>query len=131
MPDHVVSQAVFALNQHCHKAVSRSKVMVLGVSYKKDVSDIRESPALDILLKIKHLGADVSYHDPYVPELRHEDLKLKSSPLNPAVLKRQDLIILAANHSVFNYSQIVKSSRLIYDTRNAFSKFKQKHIVRL
>ncbi len=131
MPQHVVSEAVFALNQHSGKAVSRSKVMVLGVSYKKDVSDIRESPALDILVKLHQLGAEISYHDPHVAVLKHESLKLKSSPLTPAVLKRQDLVILATDHSKFDHGMIVGSSRLIYDTRNAFSTFNQKHIVRL
>ncbi len=131
MPDHVVSQAVYALNQYSHKAISRSKVLVLGASYKKDVSDVRESPALDILTKLRHLGANVTYHDPYVPEIRHESQRFKSQALTPALLKKQDLVILATDHSVFDYAQIVKSSRLIYDTRNAFSNFNQKHIVRL
>lgn len=131
MPEHVVSQAVFALNQYSRKAISRSKVLVLGVTYKKDVSDVRESPALDILMKLKSLGAKVDYHDPFVPVLRHENLTFKSVRVSPAVLRRYDLVILAADHSSFDYKQIAHSSRLIYDTRNAFSKFNLKHIVRL
>lgn len=131
MPHYVVSQAVYALNQHLGKAISRSKVLVLGVSYKKDVADIRESPALDILLNLKQLGAKISYHDPFVPELRHESLRLKSVPLAATVLKKQDLVILTTNHSRFNYKMIASRSRLIYDTRNAFRGIKSDRIVRL
>lgn len=131
MPSHVITEAVFALNKYAHKAISRSKVLVLGVTYKKDVSDIRESPALDILVKLEQLGAKISYHDPYVPEIRHETLRLKSVSLGGDTLRQQDLVILATDHSVFDHAKIVKSSRLIYDTRNAFSQFNQKHIVRL
>ncbi len=131
MPNYVVSQAVYALNQHLGKAISRSKVMMLGLTYKKNVSDTRESPALDILVHLKHLGANVSYHDPYVPSMTHEGLSLKSLPLSGAVLKKQDLVILATDHSKFNYPMIVRSSKLIYDTRNAFKSFKSDKIVRL
>lgn len=131
MPRYVVSQAVFALNEYRGKAISRSRVMLLGVSYKKDVSDMRESPALDILAELKELGASVSYHDPYVPEFHHQSLHLKSQPLTPAVLKRQDLVILTTDHTHLDYPLIVRNSRLIFDTRNALKKFKGKHIVRL
>lgn len=131
MPHHVVSQAVYSLNQYSRKAISRSKVLILGVTYKKDVADIRESPALEIMLELKHLGAKVSYHDPFVPKMKHESLDLASKPLTPALLKSHDLVVLATNHTSFNYSTILKHSRLIYDTRNAFSKFNSEKIVRL
>jgi UDP-N-acetyl-D-glucosamine dehydrogenase len=131
MPRYVVSKAVYALNQHLGKAISRSRVMLLGVSYKKDVADTRESPALDILGELKHLGAAVSYHDPYVPQIRNEDLRLKSQPLSPAVLKKQDLVLITTNHSKFNYKKIVENSRLIFDTRNVLRHYTQSHIVRL
>lgn len=131
MPQYVVSQAVYALNQYRGKAIGRSKVLVLGVTYKKDVSDTRESPALDVLERLKQLGAEVRYHDPYVPRLKHETLDLKSVPLTPAVLRGQDLVILATNHSKFPYRMIARESRLIYDTRNAFKAISSLKIVRL
>ncbi len=131
MPKYVVSKAVYALNQHLGKAISRSKVMLLGLSYKKDVSDTRESPALDILEELKHLGAEISYHDPFVPQMKYESLSLKSLPLTAETLKKQDLIIITTNHSAFNYSMIVKNSKLIFDTRNVLKKFNESNIVRL
>lgn len=131
MPHYVVSQVVYTLNQHTHKAISRSKVMLLGMSYKKDVSDIRESPSLDILQALKNLGATVTYHDPHVPFIKHDDLNMKSLPLNAKTLKEQDLVILTTDHSAFSHQTIVKNSKLIYDTRNALKHFKESHIVRL
>lgn len=131
MPHHVVSQSVYALNQYAHKAISRSKVLLLGVTYKKDVADIRESPALDILLQLNQLGAQVSFHDPFVPSMSHENLDLISKPLTPAVLREYDLVILTTDHTSFKYSVILKHSRLIYDTRNAFAKYQSPKIVRL
>ena len=131
MPRYVVSQAVYVLNRYRSKAIRGSRVLVLGITYKKDVADTRESPALDILEHLKQLGAKVSYHDPYVPELKHNSLDLKSLPLTPANLKKQDLVILTADHTRFNKPAIVRASRLIYDTRNALKKFRSPHIVRL
>ena len=130
MPHYVVSQAVHALNKHLGKAASRSKVLVLGVSYKRDVADTRESPALDILQELKRLGAAAAYHDPYVPRLVSPSLDLKSQPLTPAVLKKQDLVILTTDHSCFNHKMIVQNSRLIYDTRNSLKQYSLPHIVR-
>lgn len=131
MPHHVVSQAVYSLNQYTHKAISRSKVLLMGVTYKKDVADIRESPALDIMLQLKKLGAKVSYHDPFVPHMKHESLELDSRPCGAAELKKYDLVILTTNHTSFKYPEILKHSRLIYDTRNAFAKYQSPKIVRL
>ncbi len=131
MPHYVVTQAVYALNQKLGKAVSRSKILILGVSYKKDVSDVRESPALDILHELKELGAQVAYHDPHVPELSEGLVRMKSLPLTDAVLRRHDLVLLATNHTAFNRSRIVKKSRLIYDTRNFFQGIRSQKLVRL
>lgn len=131
MPRYVVSQAIYALNKHKKKAVNNARILILGVSYKKDVADTRESPALDILTEFHGLGAKVAYHDPYVPELSEGKLKLKSQLLTPQLLKRQDLVILTSDHSCFDKEKIVSSATLIYDTRNAFKSFSEKHIVRL
>ncbi len=131
MPRYVVSKAVYALNRYLGKAISRSRVMLLGLAYKKDVSDTRESPALDILEELSQLGAKVSYHDPYVPRLQNQTLSLESTPLTAQNLKKQDLVILTTNHSKFDYKLIARTSRLIFDTRNVFKHVKQPNIVRL
>ena len=131
MPRYVVSQAVFALNKHQGKAIRKSRVLVLGVSYKKDVSDTRESPALEIIEELKHLGAAVEYHDPFVADVRYHEIRLRSVPLTPKQLKRYDLVIIATNHTSFKYAMIVRQSRLIFDTRNALKLFKNPNIVRL
>lgn len=130
MPRYVVEQAVYTLNRYRGKAISRSRVMLLGVSYKKDVADIRESPALEILTELKGLGAKISYHDPFIPAVDDEGIKLKSLPLTGPNLKKQDLIILCTDHSHLPYKKIAASGRLIFDTRNALRKFKAGHIVR-
>ncbi|MFA6599654.1 MAG: nucleotide sugar dehydrogenase [Candidatus Omnitrophota bacterium] len=131
MPQYVVSQAVYALNRHLGKAISRSRVLVLGVSYKKDVSDIRESPALDVIEKLHGLGAKLAYHDPYVPKIDHEGVKLSSIPLTAANVKKHDLVIITTDHTGIDYGMVVEQSRLIYDTRNTLRKFKNEKIVRL
>lgn len=131
MPEYVVAQAVYALNSHLGKAISRSKVLLLGLSYKRDVGDTRESPALDILMGLKRLGASVSYHDPYVPSMKHNSISLKSQPLSEAMLRQQDLVIITTDHSNFNYRKIVKKAKLIFDTRNVLKPFQASHIVRL
>lgn len=131
MPRHVVSQAIYALNQYQGKAISRSKVLLLGVSYKRDVSDIRESPALEVLTELKGLGAAVNYHDPFVPMIRHEGLNVKSLTLTLANVKKQDLVIILTDHRNVDYRWVVANSKLVYDTRNILKNFKNSNIVRL
>jgi len=131
MPRYVVTQAVYALNQKLGKAISRSKILLLGMSYKKDVSDIRESPSLDILHELKKLGAKVNYHDPHVPDFSEGGHRMKSTALTKAVLRGHDLVILTTNHTAFNKDMIAKNSRLIFDTRNFFKGMKLDNIVRL
>jgi UDP-N-acetyl-D-glucosamine dehydrogenase len=130
MPHYVVTQSVYALNQHLGKAISRSRVLVLGAAYKRDVADMRESPSLEIMEHLKRLGAEVSYHDPYVPEIQTEHLKLESLPLTAKFLRKQDLVILVTDHSKFNYKMIVENSCLIFDTRNRLKDFQETNIVR-
>ena len=118
MPRFVTEQAVNLLNAHLGKAVKGSKILLLGVSYKPDVSDMRESPALEILELLKNLGAKVSYHDPFVPELKNDHFDLHSEPLKPLTIRSKDLIIVTTGHSKVNYTVIAKHARLIFDTRN-------------
>jgi UDP-N-acetyl-D-glucosamine dehydrogenase len=119
MPEVVVRRATAMLND-AKKSVKGSKIFVLGVAYKKDTSDTRESPALDVIRLLQEEGAIVSFHDPYAGAIRGEDGRIeKGSALTPRNLKASDLVLIVTDHSVYDYSAIVKSSRRILDTRNA------------
>lgn len=132
MPRFVVERAVYTLNARSQKAVSGSKILLLGVSYKRDVSDTRESPAFEILHELKNLGARVSYHDPYVPAVKNEMFELESEPLTAANLRAKDLVILTTDHTSFNYRLVAREAPLIFDTRNVnHQAFQSKKVVRL
>jgi UDP-N-acetyl-D-glucosamine dehydrogenase len=121
MPAYVVDRVMQALNDE-GKALKGSRVCVLGVAYKKDVDDPRESPAFEILELLQARGAQVSYNDPHVhtlPRMRHHTLRLDSQPLTPAFLGGQDCLVLVTDHSRFDYEEIVRHARLLIDTRNA------------
>ncbi len=118
MPYHVVTKTLLALNgkRNHHPAV---RVMVLGVTFKRDVDDSRGSPALKIMELLVHHGAKVSYHDPYVPKLSIGDRVFTSRPLTAAAVRAVDCVLIVADHSSFDYSWIVRHARLVVDTRNA------------
>jgi UDP-N-acetyl-D-glucosamine dehydrogenase len=121
MPQYVVDRVVEALNDE-GKALRGSRVCVLGVAYKKDVDDPRESPAFTILEMLQARGALVSYNDPHVPTLprmRHHALRLDSRPLTPEFLAEQDCVLIVTDHSRYDYDFIVENARLVVDTRNA------------
>ena len=122
MPYHVVDSISEALNQH-KKSLKGAKLLVLGVAYKKDVDDLRESPTLKIMEILQKRGADFDYNDPYFPHLhkmRHYDYShMKSVPLNAEMLGKYDAVIIATDHSSYDYAAIVDASKLVVDTRNA------------
>ncbi len=118
MPDYVVGKVGDALNAE-RKAINGSRVLVLGVAYKRDVGDVRESPALDVLHLLQQRGAEVTYHDPYVGSLRHEGIDLDSAPLTDAALAAADCVVVVTDHSAFDWDHIGATARLIVDTRNA------------
>src|SRR5262245_10140542 len=121
MPLYVVDRVVQALNDE-GKAVRGSRVCVLGVSYKKDMDDPRESPAFPILENLQARGAIVSYSDPHVPGLprmRHHELRMDSTPLTRDYLAGQDCVLIVTDHSRFDYDFIVANTSLVVDTRNA------------
>ncbi len=130
MPEFVVEKIARILNQR-KRAVNGSKILVLGVAYKANVSDMRESPALDIIELLHKDGASVTYHDPWVPHLNLGHLKLTSKPLSKTLLKSADLVVITTAHSKFQPSEIVKHSRLVFDTRNLTRGLKASHIIRL
>jgi UDP-N-acetyl-D-glucosamine dehydrogenase len=121
MPGHVVNRVAEALNSHC-KAVKGSRVAILGVAYKKNVDDPRESPAFEIMELLQARGAHLSYHDPHIPQLprmRHHRIQLASEPLTPEYLAVQDCVLIVTDHSAVNYEWLARHARLIVDTRNA------------
>jgi UDP-N-acetyl-D-glucosamine dehydrogenase len=124
MPEWVVSKLMDALNERS-KALKGSKVLVLGLAYKKDIDDLRESPSLELIEILKARGAKVDYNDPHIPHThkqREHDLQMASVPITPAALKRYDAVIISTDHSAYDYDAIVKNARLVVDTRNATGK---------
>lgn len=118
MPEYVVGKIISALNKK-GKPVREAKILILGTAYKKDVSDTRESPALEIIRILKNEGASVSYFDPYVDEVNVDGRKLKSKKLNGRFLKSRDCAVIVTNHTGVDYELVVRNSKLIVDTRNA------------
>ena len=121
MPEHVVARIASALNDN-GKPLRNARIQVLGVAYKRDVTDMRESPALDVMHHLLRHGAQVSYSDPYVPQLREPGLEMESQPLS--ALKQADCAVIITDHSNFDYKQIVRDAKLIVDTRNALREFR-------
>jgi len=118
MPRHVVEKIAAALNDEA-KPVRGTNILVLGVAYKRDVADVRESPALDIIKHLLARGATVAYSDPHVPRLRYNGLDIEAVELTPERLAAADCVAIVANHSAFDYAAIVRHARLVLDTRNA------------
>ncbi len=130
MPYHVVASIAGALNRH-RKALNGARVLVLGVAYKKDVDDLRESPALTIIELLQREGAQVSYNDPYFPSVgkgRHYDLQMKSVPLRN--LGEYDCVVIVTDHSSYDYRAIVEQAQLVIDTRNATRGIESPKLVR-
>ena len=122
MPLYWVRKVAEALNG-AGKAVRGSKVLVLGVAYKRDIDDIRESPALDIIRLLEQQGADVVYYDPYVPHFREDGHEFRSVPsLDASVLGRADLVMIVTDHTEVDYAMVKRASRLVVDTRHALPK---------
>ncbi len=117
MPEYVCARVADALNQK-EKSVKGSRILVLGVTYKRDIDDVRESPALDILRILESRGARVSYNDPQVPALDLNQATLRSVDLLPA-LREADIVVIVTDHSSYSYPEIVEKARLVVDTRNA------------
>jgi len=122
MPHYMYIKIATALNRH-KKAVNGSRILFLGVAYKPNINDARESPALEIMDITAHKGGDVSYHDPFVPEVRTEaGREFQSMPLDEALLKEADCVVLTTNHKVFDSEFILEHAPLIVDLRNMIQK---------
>jgi UDP-N-acetyl-D-glucosamine dehydrogenase len=121
MPDYVVRRLVLAMNDR-GKAVKGSRILVLGLAYKPDVDDVRESPSFELIEKLEALGAHVDYNDPHVPathKMRHHDLQMRSVALSPESLKQYDCVLVATHHKAYDWQQIADNAKLIVDTRGA------------
>ena len=130
MPYHVIASVVSALNRH-KKSLNGSRVLVLGVAYKRDIDDLRESPSLTIIELLQKEGAEVSYHDPYFPTIgkgRRYDLQMKRSSLDN--LGQYDCVLIVTDHTDYDYAQIVREAKLVVDTRNATKGIRSEKIVR-
>ena len=130
MPEFVVQSVGEALNRN-RLALRDAKVLVLGVAYKKDIDDLRESPSLTIIEKLRELGAEVDYHDPYFPTVgrgRHYNLNMQCASLDN--LGRYDCVLIVTDHSDYDYERIVRESRLVVDSRNATRGIEAANIVR-
>ena len=129
MPEFVVEKIQNALNDAC-KSVRGSKIHILGIAYKRDIDDVRESPALDIMMLLVRLGAKVTYSDPFVPSVSLNSVELQSQPVIPSVTAA-DCVVIVTDHSGLDYAKIIDHSKVIVDTRNALKGFRSAKIVRL
>lgn len=116
MPHYAVTKIIWALNKR-EKPVAGSKILVLGAAYKKDIDDLRESPAISIIRDLLRKGGNVVYNDPYIPRLKVNGQTLRSKPLIKDLVKKADCVIILTDHSAYDYPWIVKNAKLIIDTR--------------
>ncbi len=126
MPSHVVEMAAFGLNRE-RKAVNGSRVLILGVAYKRDIDDVRESPALAIIEQLRKRGAEVVYHDPYIANIRldgESEERLQSIGLTEETLKSADCVVIVTDHRQIDYRWVAEHAALIIDTRNAMRDLK-------
>jgi UDP-N-acetyl-D-glucosamine dehydrogenase len=129
MPDYVCEVVADALNER-EKSVKGSRVLVLGVTYKRDVEDVRESPALDIIKILEGKGARVGYNDPYVPELQLDENRMRSQDLLPSV-RAADVVVIVTDHTSYPYRDIVEAAPVVVDTRNATKGIRSPKIVKI
>jgi UDP-N-acetyl-D-glucosamine dehydrogenase len=130
MPHFVVGKVVDALNRF-KKSVNGAKVLILGVAYKKDISDVRESPAFDILQLLSQKGAKLSYCDPHVPVLSEHGIRMKAEPFSAATLRKADCVVVVTDHSDFDYRLVARESKVVVDSRNALKGKNGNKIIKL
>jgi UDP-N-acetyl-D-glucosamine dehydrogenase len=123
MPRYVVSRLLEAMNDR-GKPLKGSRVLVLGAAYKPDIDDVRESPALDVIGLLRKKGAQVDYHDPYIPHIHHEYDGWKMDSVQDVMqsVREADAVVIVTNHKVYDYAAIIKEAEFVFDTRNATGK---------
>lgn len=130
MPFFVVEKVIHALNDH-RKSIKGSRILIMGLAYKKDIDDLRESPSLKLIELLQEHGAVVDYNDDYmasIPKLRKYSFRKKSVKMTASNIKKYDLLLLSTDHTYYDYGFILKNAKIIVDTRNGFGKFKSKKI---
>ncbi|ADL08331.1 nucleotide sugar dehydrogenase [Thermosediminibacter oceani] len=130
MPKYTVERAAEILNE-ASRPLKNAKILILGVAYKKDIDDMRESPVLKIIEELEKVGADVKYNDPYIPEFTHKGKHYRSIKITEELLKDADLVIIATDHSTYDPNFILEHSKLILDTRNAMKNLSHPKIHKL
>jgi len=121
MPSFVVTKVARALNED-RKAVNGSRALVIGVAYKRDIDDVRESPALDVMRLLEQDGAEVVFHDPYVATIREDGHVIEGVALTDAEIAKADVVVIVTDHKAIDYQRLVDHAQLIVDTRNATAK---------
>ena len=131
MPEYIVERTAKILSKKFKKSLNGAKILLLGVAYKKDIDDLRESPALEIIKKLEEENAVISYYDPYISDFVNNEKKYKSlKELTKEEIKGRDIIIIVTDHTVVNYEMIVKNAKIVFDTRNVI-KDKSENIEKL
>ena len=126
MPEYVLGKIIDALNQH-QRAINGSKILIMGVAYKKNVGDVRESPAIDVIRMLARRGGEILYHDPYVPELEveavtpksHQPMRYLCAELTAELVQRVDCVVIMTDHADIDYTWLVDHAAAVVDTRNA------------
>jgi len=126
MPEYWVEKVVAELNEQS-KAARGSTVLVVGVAYKRDIDDLRESPALDVIRLLERMGAVVRYHDPFIPELHEDGVLLTSSPLTPETVRAADCVVIVTDHTKLDYAMLAREARALVDTRHVVAGFQKGH----
>ncbi|MFA5349904.1 MAG: nucleotide sugar dehydrogenase [Candidatus Omnitrophota bacterium] len=130
MPEYIVKRIKNTLSRR-NKKIENSRILIMGVTYKKDVKDLRKSPSVDVINSLRRHGAKVAYSDPFIPFLKLKDIDLKSVVLNDKEIKKFDCILIATDHSAVNYPELLKNAKLIFDSRNVFKGGHKEKVERL
>lgn len=132
MPEWVLGKITLGLNMH-KKSIHGSKILVIGLAYKKNIDDMRESPSVEIMEQLIALGATIEYHDNFIaefPHMRKHYIPLKNTPINPAVIKQFDCVVIVTDHDYINYEEILDNAQLIVDTRGRLNHVKSPKLIR-
>ncbi len=130
MPRYVVDRVMRSLNAR-GRALKGARILILGAAYKRDVDDVRESPAIDVILLLRELGARVSFHDPHVPRLREHGLDMRSVPLTERTVRAADGVVVVTDHRAVDYRGVARWARYVFDARNAMKGLRGRNIERL
>jgi UDP-N-acetyl-D-glucosamine dehydrogenase len=126
MPEYIIERVAKIIFLRFKKSLNGAKILLLGVAYKKDIDDLQESPALEIIKKLEEENALVSYYDSYIPEFVNNGKEYKSlKELTKEELKEKDIVIIITDHTVVNYEMIVKNAQIVFDTRNVIKDKKE------